>query len=136
MKNSQGDLISGISGLKDLATEHFEGTYSNSFNHDLLRQLKVIKHFPRLFEENDCDMVGAAISLEEVRLTLNSLEKHKIPSPNGWTVEFYLHFFDMLGPVLTEAVNETRHTGSFPGLLNATFITLIPKKDKLISFHD
>jgi len=30
------------------------------------------------------------VSKEEIKAILNSFKKEKIPSPNGWSVEFYL----------------------------------------------
>lgn len=36
-------------------------------------------------------------TLGELEATLKWFKKEKIPSPNGWSVEFYLAFFDILG---------------------------------------
>lgn len=54
MKNAGGEMIMGDHGLKDLAVEHFVGIFSKPSNPDLLGKLKVIKIFPRFFEEEDC----------------------------------------------------------------------------------
>ena len=55
--------------------------------------------------------------------------KEKSLGPDGWTVEFFLHFFDMLGPELLAMVEDTRLSGNVCGSLNSTFIALIPKSD-------
>jgi hypothetical protein len=60
-------------------------------------------------------------------VSLKSFSKDKSPGPNGWTVEFYLHFFDLVGPDLLELVEDTRLSGKVTGAINSTFLTLIPK---------
>jgi hypothetical protein len=66
--------------------------------------------------------------------TLKGFANSKSPGPDGWTVEFFLEFFDILGHNILEAVEESIIKGKIIGALNATFITLIPKSDKPESF--
>jgi hypothetical protein len=61
--------------------------------------------------------------------TLKGFKGSKIPSPDGWTVEFFLAFFDILGNDLVDMVEESRKKGWVSGALNATFLALIPKCD-------
>ena len=49
-------------------------------------------------------------------------------------MEFFLGFFDILDEDILAMVEESRVTGKVNGALNATFITLIPKKDKPKNF--
>jgi hypothetical protein len=46
---------------------------------------------------------------------LKSFSKDKSPGPDGWTVEFYLHFFDLLGLDLQELVEDSRLHGKISG---------------------
>ena len=62
--------------------------------------------------------------------------KDKSPSPNGWTMEFCLRFFDLLGGEWTEALDESQRLGLIPALINETYISLISKRDRLVSFDD
>jgi hypothetical protein len=70
----------------------------------------------------------------EVLTTLKGFVVSKSLGPDGWTVEFFLDFFDLLGPELLEVVEESRLKGKVIGALNATFLALIPKSDKPDSF--
>ena len=79
--------------------------------------------------EKAAELLGE-VTLGEIDLALKSFKKDRSPGPDGWPVEFYLFFFDLLGEELVSAVDSTRITGIIPTSLNATFITLIPKKDK------
>ena len=50
-------------------------------------------------------------------------------------MEFILEFFVTLWEDLLSIVEESRVLGKLCGSLNATFISMIPKKDKPIFFH-
>ena len=76
------------------------------------------------------------ISLSEIDNVLKGFKKDKSLGPDGWPVEFYLHFFDLIGLDIVRAVEQSRNEGRVLGSLNATFITLIPKSDKPSSFSD
>ena len=72
----------------------------------------------------------------EVKNTLNLFTKDKIPGPDGWMVEFYWHLFDILGHEITDAVEETQTQKKINEVLNSTYLTRIPKKDRPDSFND
>ena len=76
------------------------------------------------------------VSMEELSRVLHSFQKDKSPGPDGWTVKFFLGFFDFFGEELLSVVEESRKAGFIHGPLNSTFIALIPKKDKPASFED
>ena len=71
-----------------------------------------------------------------VEKDLKLFNKDKAPGRDGWPVEFYLFFFDLLKNELLSAVDTTRVTGIIPASLNSTFIALIPKKDNPQTFAD
>ena len=74
--------------------------------------------------------------MEEVELDLKSFKKDKSPGPDGWPVEFYLDFLDILGNDLLQLVDSSRMEGRVVPSLNSTFIALIPKKEKPLTFAD
>ena len=65
---------------------------------------------------------------------LKSFKKEKAPGPDGFPVEFFLAFFDLLGEELVELVEDARISGRVLPSLNSTFITLVPKSDKPTTF--
>ena len=74
--------------------------------------------------------------LYDIEGVLKGFKKDKSPSPDGWLVEFYLHFFDLVGHDILKAVTQSRNEGRVSVALNATFIMLIPKCDKPTSFSN
>eukprot|EP00253_Pinus_taeda_P017008 PITA_17008 len=67
---------------------------------------------------------------------MKTMGKEKSPGPDGWTIELFLHFFDLIGPDITEVVEESRRKGEIYRPFNSTFIALIPKKDEPETFED
>ena len=80
--------------------------------------------------------LSCPVSIGEVEHALKSFKKYCSPGPDGWPVEFYLFFFDLLKNELLSAVDTTRVTGIIPASLNSTFIALIPKKDNPQNFAE
>ena len=76
------------------------------------------------------------VSLSKIEGALKSFKKDRSPGPDGWPMEFFIHFFDLLGKDLLSAIDCARLFGLITPSINSTFLALIPKKDKPISFVD
>ena len=64
------------------------------------------------------------ITLVEVERALNSFKKYKSPGPDGFPVEFFLAFFDLLGDEIVNLVEDSRQFGRVKPSLNSTTIAL------------
>ena len=76
------------------------------------------------------------VSALELLATLQPFQRYKSPSLDGWTVEFYIGFYDFLGGDLLKVVQESHRQGYIHPPLNSTFIPLIPKKYSPRKFED
>ena len=76
------------------------------------------------------------VTKEEVEDILKEMLNDKSPGPDGWTVEFFQHFFKFLREHLVGLVEESRCTGTIYQPFNATFLALIPKTDHHATFDD
>jgi hypothetical protein len=74
--------------------------------------------------------------LPEIKSTLQKFKKERSPGPDGWTSEFFLHFFDLVGEDLLQMVEDSRIKGKVIGSLNSTFLVLIPKQKNTLTFSD
>jgi len=72
----------------------------------------------------------------ELTEVLEKVKVDKSLGPNGWTVEFFIHFFELVGGDLLDMVEESRIKGNISGGLNSTFIALITKVNKPQNFGD
>ena len=73
------------------------------------------------------------LSLEEIKKVLVSFEKNKTPGEDGFTVEFYETFFDMLQNDLLNSYNEAFQNGKLSISQRRGIISLIPKEDNDLS---
>jgi hypothetical protein len=86
--------------------------------------------------EEEVQVLENLVTKEEVLEVLKEFMKDKSPGPEGWTVEFYLHFFELVASNLVEAVEEACMTRAVYKGMNMTFIALIPKVNGLATFGD
>ncbi|KAL9959874.1 hypothetical protein ACROYT_G033243 [Oculina patagonica] len=68
-------------------------------------------------------------TLEECKKILESFEDNKSPGEDGFTAEFYKHFFDLIGFDLVQSLNEAFENGELSISERRGVITLIPKED-------
>jgi hypothetical protein len=74
------------------------------------------------------------ISKEELKTVLSSLRKTRVQDPNRWTIEFFLGFYDSVEENLLRVIEEVKSFSKMPRNFNATFVALIPKKEKTRQF--
>lgn len=75
------------------------------------------------------------ITLGELEITLKWFKKDKIPGLDGWLIEFYLDFFDIIGNDILQFIEEFRMGGWMYYAFNSTF-ALIKKIDDPQYFND
>jgi hypothetical protein len=114
----------------------FKSLYKEKEKEDTLAQLQVIKEVPCFFSDEESNDLGRQITLQEVEKIVELMPKDKSLGPDGWTQELFHHFFDIMGSDLLVVVEESRLTGRVSGSLNATFVALVPKESKPVSFND
>jgi hypothetical protein len=67
---------------------------------------------------------------------MQSFQIDKSPGPDGWTIEFYLGFFDLIVKEILKVIEESILNGRIHGPLKTTFIALTPKVNDPLSFDD
>jgi hypothetical protein len=73
---------------------------------------------------------------EEILEVLKGFTKDKSPGTDGWTVEFFLHFFELVGHYFLNVVEETRLRGEVIRPINSNFLALIPKVNSPNTFSN
>lgn len=89
-----------------------------------------------MFDEELNEQVFQPVSEEELLATMKSFKKDKCPGPDGWTIELFLHFFDLIKYDMLRMVEGTRMSDNFNQKISSTYIVLIPKKGDAESFLD
>jgi hypothetical protein len=105
---------------------------------DILNEARtsVATLYPSLVMEADSLLMEQSCKLEDLQKVLKAFARDKSPSPDGWIVEFFLFFFDLVGEDLIGMVEESRQKGEVIKALNTTFLVLIPKSNKPSTFGD
>jgi hypothetical protein len=86
--------------------------------------------------DEDKRLLEQAATKEELLGFRRGFAKEKSPGPNGWTVEFFLSFFELVGQDILDCVEDSRVRGKVINLINSNFIALIPKGNKPNGFLD
>jgi hypothetical protein len=125
MTNTEGNKVRGFKELADLGIQHFKGIFEEPTSANIGEILRVISLFPRLVNEEDNERMFMSVTKEELLYVLSTFKKDRSLGLDGWTVEFFLDFFDLLGEDLLQVVEEVRRSRKVPVNINTTFIALI-----------
>ena len=115
--------------LKALGVRFFSQIFKDDGQTNIATQMKVIHLFPSFLHLHE-DLLAFTnqITMEEVEHALKCFKKDKSSGLDGWSIEFYLAFFDIVGHDLVNLVETSKRLGRVAPSLNSTFIALIPKK--------
>ena len=69
------------------------------------------------------------LTYEECKESLDTFSPGKCPGEDGFTVEFYLTFFDLIGEDLMNSINSAYQNGQLSISQRRGVISLIPKED-------
>ena len=70
------------------------------------------------------------MTLQEIEGAMKLFKKEKSIGHDGWTIDLFLHFFDIMGEDLLAMVEFSRTEGYVSGAINYTFITFVPECNK------
>jgi len=129
-------VVDSFNKLSHLSSTHFKTLYKSPSGSNLADIINVAGHFPKFVNEDEVEEIYTPMMTGELEGTLKWFKKDKSLGPDGWTIEFYLAFYDLLGEDLLKVVEECRLSGSLYNAINLNFIALIPKSDTPSSFND
>ena len=79
-------------------------------------------------DSNEIERLELPYSEEEVFVALSNLGKDKALGPNGYIMAFWLFCWDVVKEEVLGFFRDFHEDGRFVKSLNATFLTLVPKK--------
>jgi len=136
MKDEFGSSHSRQEDIENEVVRYFKTFYDDSEWNTIVDQVNAMQHYPSYFTKRDVQELGKPIFAKEIKLVMKIFSREKSPGPEGWTVEFFLMFFDLIGNDVLEVVEESRRSDSMIISLNLAFIALIPKVDNPSNFGD
>ena len=97
LEDKDGHSVEDEAALKELGQRHFSHIFSNDKQTCILAQLKVVMLFPIMIPSEEARGLIDSVSLSKIEGALRSFKKDRSPGPYGWPVEFFIHFFYLLG---------------------------------------
>lgn len=92
--------------------------------------MESIKNFTPTISEHFKTNCERPITKPEISVAIQSMKKGKSPSNDGLSVEFYLHFWDIIAYPLLELFKECIEGREMSTSMKQGVITLIPKPEK------
>ena len=97
--------------------------FDENFN-EFIQNLEIPKLSPK-----ESTPLESELSIDEVKIVLNSFQNNKSPGDDGFSKEFYETFFDIIGTHLLNSYNEAFCKGQLSISQRRGVICLIPKDD-------
>ena len=97
--------------------------FVENFN-EFIQNLEIPKLSPK-----ESTPLESELSIDEVKIVLNSFQNNKSPGDDGFSKEFYETFFDIIGTHLLNSYNEAFRKGQLSISQRRGVICLIPKDD-------
>ena len=97
--------------IKEAVIKHFKEIYKAQDTLNTAEQVKIADYYPKMFKEEDSTTLFQPVSLEELKNVLFKFKKEKSLGPDGWSIELYLHFFDLMCQDLLDVVEDARTRG-------------------------
>jgi hypothetical protein len=122
--------------MSRLGKNYFQNLFKAETQASIEEVVQMAQLFPRFVDEADNRLLMEEVMEKELLEVLHSFQKDKIPGPDGWTIEFFLGCYEILGQDLLKMIEDTRISGRIPQSLNSTFLALIPKTDNPETLDD
>jgi hypothetical protein len=129
-------LFSSFQDKVEVGACYFESLFKASVGCPIQEILAVMAKFQPIFTDEMNQSLIEKVVADEVSSALSSMKSGKSPSPDGFTMEFFKFFFDLLKDDLLLMIKESQREGRIYGHLNSTFLCLILKKQSVVSFED
>lgn len=125
-------LVTEPEEVKKVIIEYYENLYSET--EDWRPDLNM-RDCPMINEE-DNNMLTAPLEELEIIDAIRSCARDKAPGPDGFTMAFFSHCWNIISNEVVAAIKAFHKEGSFVKSINATFVALIPKKVKAMELND
>ena len=127
LKRQDGTIIKEQSEILDEQKKFYETLYTR--NPDVNFNMTPSAGETLLNESQIADL-KAKITVEELHSNLAAMQNGKCPGLDGLNKEFYMTFFDHIGPILLELYEYCYLKGALNHSVRQGLISLIPKKEK------
>jgi len=112
IKNEEGILLYSQEDIANEAVNYFKKAYKREDSREFNDILWGIGPYSNMFNEEDNERLFAEISEEELLAVMKSFKKDKCPGPDDWSIDIFIHFFDLMKNEILGMVEEIRKDSS------------------------
>ena len=134
MKYLNGEMVYSFKEKEEVGERYFKYLFKEPEGCNIQEILKFLILFLKLISKEMNKTMIEEVREEELEKIVYSFQKGKSPGLDGFTIEFYEGFFELLKSDLLKVVRESQRVGKVLGALNSTLLALIPIK-KLFIFR-
>jgi hypothetical protein len=113
--------------IAEKSATYFEDFFSFKQMDEVLQD-STIKLLKRKLNQKSKDLSGVEIDMDDIEYALKRMESNKSPGENGIPKEFFLFFFDKLGPLLKKCFDVLTKDKTLSEVMKTYTITLLDKK--------
>ncbi|WMV14449.1 hypothetical protein MTR67_007834 [Solanum verrucosum] len=126
------ELLTEPAEIQKEITEYYEKLYAET--EDWRPDLEMIG-CPTI-DEDDNNQLMAPFEAQEILEGIKACAGDKAPGPDGFSMAFFSQCWEVIKKEVVAAVQNFHEEGVFEKSINATFVTLIPKKTGAVELND
>ena len=138
LKKMDGSTVETRREIEEELSQHFSDI-RKEYGGDRSRAINRITNLiPRTVTKENNEMLIKLVSMQEVEEVINQMAPAKAPRPDGFTSNFFHHFWDLVKEEVLEIVEEFKNKRGVLKSFNTNFISLVPKEvgaDRLDKFR-
>jgi hypothetical protein len=129
LKDDEGNRVEDWEQIKSMVVGYYQKLLGST-NHDFSSEKadRITKLITRKFSSACVGDMAADVTREDIWKVVFSFNKNKAPGPDGFPTEFFQRAWPIVGEDVTEAILDFFSYGKLLREVNATIITLVPKR--------
>ena len=131
IETENGNVTGNPKEINDCFKNYYSTLYTSEFPDDpsMIDSFLSNIDLPKLTEEEQ-EEISSPLTPKEIEKAISSLNSNKSPGEDGFSLEFYKEFKDLLVPLFMDVVNLATETQTLPDSFSMVLITVIHKKNK------
>lgn len=129
MVSPEGDHLHSNNEISRAAINYFSDLFSKEDIDAREEERAILDCIPHLVSEEMNEALLCPIMLPELEKVVFSMKKGKAPGPDGFPIEFFQEFWEIVKFDLLAVVQESHRNKQMLRSMNSTFLVLIPKQE-------
>jgi hypothetical protein len=135
--DDNGNRIKDIAGIKNIVENFYKrllGSSTMVFSGDGAARIKHL--ISPIVSAEQAVLLENSVSAEEIKSIFFSMKANKSPGPDGYTAEFFKSSWEVVGEDVVVAIQSFFDSGMLLKEVNATILSLVPKRPNVSVMGD